>query len=220
MMLHHDARAEIPTDVPAPDRATARPAGRGPRLVAGLVAVPLLLSSLVLPLWQALLAAPQYPGGLVLRAYGGRVTGDVAEINSLNHYVGLRPFDEKDIPELQLWLPTVLLGIGLVAVATFTRRRWLARGAKLGLWAIPVGMLADLQFRLWELGHDINPDAALRIEEFTPWAIGPTRVWNFRTTATPGLGLIAVILAATVVSFGPTLWARLAERAAARRDSP
>ncbi|MBK5224167.1 MAG: right-handed parallel beta-helix repeat-containing protein [Acidimicrobiia bacterium] len=207
---------ERPVDVagpPPPQTTSARAGGRCPRTVTGAVAATaataLLLSSLVTPLWQARLAAPQYPGGLVMRAHGGKVTGDVSEINNLNHYVGMRPFDAKDIPELQLWAPTVAVGVLLVLVACFARRRGVARLAKAALWVIPVGVLGDIQLRLWQYGHDLYPDAALRIEEFTPWVLGYTRVWNFRTTATPGLGLVAVVLAAAIVTFGPWAWQRV-----------
>lgn len=216
MTLVHHGRPGFAGIVP-PARTLVRAAGHGPRIVAAVAAVGLLLVSLVLPLWQARLAAPQYPGGLVLRAYGGEVGGDVFEINTLNHYVGMRPFDAADIPELKLWLPSVLFAIALVGVATFGRRRWLTVGAKVVLWAIPVGVLADIQFRLWQYGHDINPDAALRIEEFTPRVLGPTKVWNFRTTALPGLGLVAVGAAAFIVTFGPLLWRHLRHAVASRR---
>jgi nitrous oxidase accessory protein len=183
------------------------------RVAAGGLAALLLLASLALPLWQATLEAPQYPGGLRMEAAGGAVSGDVDEINLLNHYVGMRPFKAEDIPELDLWVPTVVLGVGLVLVATVARRRWLRVLAKTGLFAIPLGVLADIQWRLWQYGHDLNPEAALRIDEFTPHVLGRTKVWNFNTVARPGLGLLAVLAAALVVSAGPPLvrlvWRRL-----------
>jgi nitrous oxidase accessory protein len=181
--------------------------------VAGGLAAVLMLASLALPLWQATLEAPQYPGGLSMQASGGDVSGDVDEINLLNHYVGMRPFHAEDIPELNLWGPTVVLGLGLVVIATAARRRWMRVLAKAGLFAIPLGVLADIQWRLWQYGHDLNPDAALRIDAFTPHVLGRTRVWNFNTTARPGLGLLAVLAAAVIVSAGPPLarlvWRRL-----------
>lgn len=183
------------------------------RVVAGGLGALLLLASLALPLWQATLEAPQYPGGLRMEASGGAVSGDVDEINLLNHYVGMRPFKADDIPELNLWGPTVVLGLGLVVVATAGRRRWMRVVAKTGLFAIPLGVLADIQWRLWQYGHDLNPEAALRIDTFTPHVLGRTKVWNFNTVARPGLGLLAVLAAAVIVSAGPPLarfaWRRL-----------
>jgi nitrous oxidase accessory protein len=190
------------------------------RLVFGGLAALLLLASLALPLWQAELQAPQYPGGLRMEASGGEVTGDVAEINLLNHYVGMRPFEEDDIPELGLWVPAVLLGIGLVGMATVARHRVVRVLAKAGLCAIPVGVLADIQWRLWQYGHDLNPEAALRIDEFTPWVVGRTKVWNFNTLALPGLGLVAAVAAALLVTAGPPVARRIRGRLAGRSGRP
>ncbi|HLF41251.1 MAG TPA: hypothetical protein VI854_07235, partial [Acidimicrobiia bacterium] len=186
------------------------------RFGAGVAGAGLMLLALALPLWQAEIQAPQYPGGLHMSASGDGVTGDVDEINILNHYVGMRPFDEKDIPELDLWLPTVVLGVGLVGIATVARRRWMRVLAVVGLWAIPLGVLADIQWRLWQYGHDLNPEAALRVGAFTPWVVGPTKVWNFTTVARPGFGLVAVVAAAAFVTFAPTVARRLGSRSAGR----
>src|SRR5210317_981713 len=54
----------------------------------------LLLVSIFLPYWKMTLLAPQYPGGLHVTAYVNELTGDVAEIDGLNHYIGMRPLNE------------------------------------------------------------------------------------------------------------------------------
>ena len=73
-------------------------------------------------------------------------------------------------------------------------------------------MLADIQLRLHQYGRDLDPLAALRIDPFTPWVVGPTKVWNFTTWSWPGLGLVSLVLAAAVVTFGPRLAVRWSER--------
>jgi nitrous oxidase accessory protein len=184
------------------------PLGRGPQVLLGVVALLLVACGWLLPLWQATLHAPQYPGGLSMYAYGHQVTGDVDEISGLNHYVGMRPFDLADFPEMVLWPYTLLLAVAAVVVALATRRRivrWLALAV---LWGIPIGVLAVIQFRLNQYGRDLDPGAALRLDPFTPWVIGPTKVWNFTTWSWPGWGLIAMVAAAAVVTFGPRLVAR------------
>jgi nitrous oxidase accessory protein len=180
------------------------------RAVLGAVAVTLLAGGWLLPLWSATLHAPQYPGGLHMHAYGHQVTGDVGEIDSLNHYVGMRPFDPADVPEMQLWPAVLAVAVLAVIVALVGRPRWAAWLAKLYLWATPVGVLGAIQLRLHQYGHELDPLAALRLEPFTPWVVGPTKVWNFTTWARPGLGLVAILLAAAVVTFGPRAWARWA----------
>lgn len=193
----------------------AAPPRRGARALLGALGVLLLAGAWVLPLWEATLLAPQYPGGLSMQAYGSEVTGDVAEIDTLNHYVGMRAFDPADVPEMRLW--PLVLAIGVVAVGFGLRRRtgWAARLARLYLWLIPVGVLAVIQLRLYQYGHDLDPMAALRLDPFTPWVVGPTKVWNFTTWSRPGLGLACFLLAAAVVSFGPRLLDRWRARGAA-----
>jgi parallel beta-helix repeat protein len=198
-----------------PDRHTApdvSPPSRGLRVALGVVAMALLTGGWFLPLWVATLYAPQYPGGLSMRAYGHDVTGDVDEISGLNHYVGMRPFDLADFPEIALW-PFALAGAAVaVVLALLVGRRLLRALGLVYLWGTPVGVLAVIQYRLWQYGQDLDPNAALRLDPFTPLVVGPTRVFNFTTWSWPGLGLVAIAAAAAVVTFGPRLGTRLAAR--------
>lgn len=186
------------------------------RVALGLVAGALVVSSLFLPLWQARLEAPQYPGGLTVVAYGDEVAGDVEEVDILNHYVGMRAFNPEDVTEMALWPLAVGVGLAAVVVATLAGRRWPGRLARFGLWMLPIGVLVDIQFRLYQYGHDLDPGAALRIPEFTPLVVGPTKVWNFVTWSRPGMGLVAIAAGAALLTFGPGL----VERVRARRRSP
>lgn len=207
---HHlgGSRIEVPAVLSRVQRIAVR-------LAVGAVAVAFVATATVLPLWRAHLLAPQYPGGLHMKAYGDRVSGDVEEINSLNHYIGMRPFDPADIPEMALWPVGVAVAVAAVVVALWRRRGWIAGIAKAYLWLLPVAVLADIQLRLFQYGHDLDPGAALRIPEFTPWALGSTGVWNFTTRAYPGTGLLLLVAAAALVTFGPGVVDRLAGRRAA-----
>jgi hypothetical protein len=141
----------------APD---ADPPSRGLRVALGVVAMALLTGGWFLPLWVATLYAPQYPGGLSMRAYGHDVTGDVDEISGLNHYVGMRPFDLADFPEIALW-PFALAGAAVaVVLALLVGRRLLRALGLVYLWGTPVGVLAVIQYRLWQYGQDLDPNAA------------------------------------------------------------
>lgn len=196
--------------------SAAAPEGSPTSLVVrgaiGLVAGALVTAALFLPLWQARLDAPQYPGGLTVIAYGDAVVGDVGEVSSLNHYVGMRAFDPADVPEMALWPLAVAAALAAVAVATLFGRRWPGRLARLFVWLVPVGVLADIQWRLYQYGHDLDPGAALRIPEFTPLVVGPTKVWNFTTHSRPGTGLLVITLAAALLTFGPGLVRRARTR--------
>src|SRR5262245_55551476 len=64
-----------------------------PTLALGLAGL-LLAASIYLPYWKMTLLAPQYPDGLRVQAHLDRLTGDVREIDGLNHYIGMRPLGE------------------------------------------------------------------------------------------------------------------------------
>ncbi len=188
-----------------------RPSGAVLAALGG-VSLVLVAGAWFLPLWTATLHAPQYPGGLTMRAYGHDVTGDVDEISGLNHYVGMRAFDLADFPEIALW-PFALAGaVVAVGLALLLGRTWLRRFGLLYLWATPVGVLAVIQLRLHQYGQDLDPRAALRIDPFTPLVVGPTEVWNFQTWSWPGLGLWSLVLAAALLTFGPGLIGRFGAR--------
>ncbi len=177
--------------------------------VAGVALVLLLVGSL-LPLWKMTLHAPQYPGGLRLVIGGRGIAGDVDELNALNHYIGMAAIREEEIPEVRLFYPAVAaiaLGLVLGLVVPWPWFRWLVT---VGLWALPLAFLADLQWRLHIFGHTLDPAAAFRLPAFTPMVIGQTIVMNFNVTALPGAGLVLLLAAALIFTFGPRLWARRA----------
>jgi len=183
--------------------------GRVVRLVFGGLAAILVLLAAGLPVWQARLTVKQYPGQqLALTAYGNRLVGDVAEIKILNHYVGLKVFDMADLPETKLWLPAIAAGLLCIALATFTRRRsiW-DRLGRIGLLLIPIGVLADVQLRLWQLGHSMDPQAPFRQPPFIPWVAGSVQVAsNVKETAWPGEALWCFAAAWLLIVFGPMYW--------------
>lgn len=176
------------------------------RWVLGAVAVILVLAAAFLPVWQAKLKAPQYPKGLHLTAWGTKVEGDIAEINELNHYVGMSAFSMDDVPETALWYPAMMLAvIGVIVGSVLARRNLVGKLARIGLWLVPIGALVDVQYRLYVYGRSMDPKAAIRLDPFIPKVIGSTKVLNFTTLALPGTGVWCLFGAAFLVMFGPGL---------------
>ena len=66
------------------------------------VASVMLLGVFAFPLWRINLIAPQYPEGLGMLIRVNTVTGikpnDLANINGLNHYIGMKPIEADAIP--------------------------------------------------------------------------------------------------------------------------
>jgi hypothetical protein len=173
-----------------------------PNLVMLLARVA-LLSSLFLPYWRMTLKAPQYPQGLHVQAYLDRLQGDVAEIDSLNHYIGMRPLGEAAQLERTLAVAATVALILLIEGAVLIHNRW---AALLALPAIlfPVFFLADLYYWMNRFGHELNPHAPLStsIKPFTPPILGTGKVGQFSTIASAGPGLILATTAALLVLVG------------------
>ena len=55
-----------------------------------VTAAVLILISIFLPYWKLTLFAPQYPQGLKVELYVNRATGDIQELDILNHYIGMK----------------------------------------------------------------------------------------------------------------------------------
>lgn len=190
---------------PAPAwRAWLRPA-------IGLLALLALGVALSQPIWVAELDAPQYPKGLRLEAYGDRIAGDVNEVNGLNHYVGMRTIDPAIIPEMRLW-PLAPISSAVLVLVALAFRGWPSILARVGLWLVPLVILADIQRWLMFFGRELDKEAALRLKPFVPLVIGPTTVWNFRIWAMPGTALLILL--------GVALAVTLAVRAGPRPGRP
>jgi hypothetical protein len=167
-----------------------------------LAAAALLLSLVyVLPIWRVALEAPQYPGGIGMLIHVSTITGlhphDLQNINGLNHYIGMKPIVPDAIPELRLmpWLFGGLIALGLLAVAL--GRRW-GLYAWTGLFGLLLAVgFADYYRWGYDYGHDLSPDAAIKVPgmAYQPPLIGSKQMLNFTAHSWPDLGGLAVFAA-------------------------
>lgn len=169
------------------------------RLSRGLTALAalLLLTVYALPLWRIALRAPQYPEGIGMRIRVSTVEGikpqDLDNLNALNHYIGMKPIHADAIPELRVmpWLVAGLAVFGLAAAVVGRRKllaAWLAAFLALG-----VAGLADFYRWAWDYGHDLDPEAIIRVPgmSYTPPILGTKVLLNFTATSLPDAGAIA-----------------------------
>ncbi|RLE16433.1 MAG: cytochrome C [Actinobacteria bacterium] len=163
----------------------------------------LLMVSLLLPYWVLRLSAPQFPEGLTVTAYVNRLTGDVGELEGLNHYVGLGSFQDAATFERSIAIAAILGLAGLLVAALLIHSRWVLALVVPAL-LFPIGFMIDLQYWLWDFGHHLDPAAPLAaaVGEFTPPIFGPAEIAQFDTLALPGFGLILAFLASALVATG------------------
>ncbi len=191
-------------EVPPEERLQHAERYRRPAQLFGGAAL-LLMISLLLPYWILQLKAPQFPGGLSIRAYVNRLEGDVVEIEGLNHYIGLASFDDGAVFERSIAIIAIVVLAGLLAAAIRLHSRWVVLFTLPAL-LFPLVFMADLQYWLWRYGNNLDPRAPLSntVTEFTPPLFGPAEVANFDTLALPGPGLGVAVLASISTGFG--LW--------------
>ena len=132
------------------------------RIILVICAIALLMV-LILPIWRIELNAPQYPEGLMMLIFANKLGGSVDIINGLNHYIGMKTLHEKDFIEFQV-IPGIIIFFSVFfMLAAFVGKRKLMN--VLLVCFLLFGIIAMIDFWRWEYqyGHDLNPDAAIRI---------------------------------------------------------
>ncbi len=188
-----------------------QPLPLGARLLLIAAALVLVLA-FIFPLWNMTFYSNQYTDGLTLDIYAYHLEGgktpnrdDLREINSLNHYIGMRPLLESDFAEF-MWLPFALGGLMLLAL----------RAAVLGKMTKLVDVFVlfvyfslfsfwSFYYRLYTYGHHLDPTAAIKVPPFTPPLFGEQVVGNFTVYSYPQ-GASFALFAYGILLLAAILW--------------
>ncbi|HEY1023793.1 MAG TPA: hypothetical protein VGE26_01410 [Sphingobacteriaceae bacterium] len=186
------------------------------RIVVAISAL-LMVSAYFLPLWQIILEAPQYPEGLGMKIWLNNITGNVDQINGLNHYIGMKHIIVDEFIEFKV-LPYVfagIIGLGLLTAQLGSRKL---------LWGwfsvlIAFAIIGFVDFYMWEYdyGHNLDPTAAIKVPgmSYQPPLIGYKQLLNFLAGSFPDTGGILVgiggALAAGVLFFEQRLARKVKE---------
>jgi copper chaperone NosL len=170
------------------------------------VAALLLILVYFFPIWQIYITAPQYPEGIGMNIWVNQITGmepnNLQSINILNHYIGMKKIEPDAVPELKLmpYITGLLLLFGLVTAALGRRKLliiWLAFFIIISLVGI-----GDFYIWLYDYGHDLNPDAAIKVPGATyqPPLLGSKTMLNITASSFPHIGgyiyMSSIVLAA------------------------
>jgi hypothetical protein len=159
-------------------------------------------AALVLPLWGFAMSAPQYPDEtLHLQVQRTGIVGDVQEVSTLQHYIGVR--FPADMPELKwatraiaAFAASLLLG---AFVGAGTAGRVYRVLCAVALVTFLVASAVVVQARLYQVGHDRDPHSPLRgLHNFTPPLVGPAKVGNFTVWSFPHAGAVTLLVAAAL----------------------
>lgn len=162
-----------------------------------------LLVSIFVPYWRMTLIAPQYPRGLQVQVYLNRLTGDVREIDGLNHYIGMRPLGEAAQLERSLSIFAVAVLSLLILAAIYVHSPFAAL-LTLPALAFPAIFLGDLYLWLRAFGQNLDPRAPLSaaIKPFVPPVLGEGVIGQFRTVAAVDRGFILALLTSALILVG------------------
>jgi hypothetical protein len=166
-----------------------------------IVGAGLLICSFFLPYWQMKLNAPQYPKGLHLSIYLDRVEGDTVEINILNHYIGMDKIENAAKFEREIALFVILgLSIGAVLVLPIFGFR-VHKFLYLPPIGFLIGFMVDMTYWMYQFGHKLSPEAAVRIKPFTPAVVGFGKIGQFETIAFFSYGFFLAVAATGIFIF-------------------
>lgn len=172
----------------------------------------LLLAALFFPLWEITMFAGQFPEGIRMwihphKLAGGNGGADLQSINILNHYIGMREIQAQDFPEMKV-IPFALGFFFLLGLRTavFARVHQLVDLLVLFLY-FGLFSLAAFYYRMHTFGHQLSPDAPIKVAPFTPPVFGHQHIANFDVYSFPGpasylLGGYALVLAGTLILEG------------------
>lgn len=165
------------------------------KIIMGLAA--LLLGALfVMPFWSISMKAPQYPEGIGMYIHINDISGhnkhDIQSINTLNHYIGMKELHKEDFPEFVFmpWIIGFMVAFGVIA-AISGKVNLVVTWFMLMLLLSVVGLV---DYYLWgyDYGHNLNPDAPIKIPgmSYQPPMIGSKQLLNINASSWPTWGAL------------------------------
>jgi hypothetical protein len=155
-----------------------------------------------LPIWRVSLEAPQYPkavfpDGIPVFFNLTRFTGEVQEMNTINHYIGMEPMEvgATGVRRAVPWICAIFL-LGLIAFVFYDGPGFWVLGLGPGLlWVYFLGIFS---YWLYWFGHNLHEYGAFKIKPFMPTVLGDGKVAQFTTHSYPYWGFY-VLAAESIV---------------------
>ncbi len=151
------------------------------------------------PIWSVSLEAPNYPKeafpeGIPVFFHFDGFSGEVHEMNTINHYIGMDPM-ERGGPYERVLAPYALVFTALLMFLFIVYD-----GKIFSLFmaipaALPVIFIALYSYWLYWFGHNMHDYGAFKIKPFMPTVFGDGKVAQFVTHsyATTGFWLLVAI---------------------------
>lgn len=161
----------------------------------------LLVMVLFFPIWKIELTAPQYPEGLSLQIFAGKLGGDVDIINGLNHYIGMRTLHANDFIEFTLLPYFIIFFAVLVFVTAISNRKSMLYFTTVLFVVFCIAAMFDFWRWEYDYGHNLNAEAPIRVPgmAYQPPLLGYKQLLNFGAFSIPDIGGWIFIAAAALL---------------------
>ena len=161
-----------------------------------------------LPIWAVSLEAPNYPKeafpeGIPVYFHFDGFSGEVHEMNTINHYVGMDPMWIGGTLEREIGIYALLL-LSLAIVLFMAYNQKLINMLMLIPASLPLLFIADYSYWLYWFGHNLHNWGAFKIKPFMPTVFGDGKIAQFTTHSYPTIGfyiLVAISLLSILAFF-------------------
>jgi hypothetical protein len=171
-----------------------------------------------LPIWAVSLEAPNYPKeafpqGIPVFFHFDGFSGEVHEMNTINHYVGMDPMWVGGQFEREIGIYALLL-LSLFMIYFIAYNKKIFTLAMLIPVSLPILFIADYSYWLYWFGHNLHDWGAFKIKPFMPTVFGDGKIAQFTTHSYPTIGFYLLIAIAIL-----SLLAILAKNKAMRESA-
>ncbi len=150
-----------------------------------------------LPIWAVSLEAPNYPKeafpqGIPVFFHFDGYSGEVHEMNTINHYVGMDPMWVGGHLERNIGIyALLLLTLAMIYFIAYDVK-WLSYLMLIPV-SLPILFIADYSYWLYWFGHNLHDWGAFKIKPFMPTVFGDGKIAQFTTHSYPTIGFYLII---------------------------
>ncbi|MEK6659464.1 MAG: cytochrome C [Campylobacterota bacterium] len=150
-----------------------------------------------LPIWAVSLEAPNYPKeafpeGIPVYFHFDGYSGEVHEMNTINHYVGMDPMWIGGIIEREIGIYALLaLSLGMIYFIAYNSK--FLNYIVLIPASLPLLFIADYSYWLYWFGHNLHDWGAFKIKPFMPTVFGDGKIAQFVTHSYPTVGFYLIV---------------------------
>ena len=150
-----------------------------------------------LPIWAVSLEAPNYPKdafpeGIPVFFHFDGFSGEVHEMNTINHYVGMDPMWVGGIFEREIGAyALLLLTLGIIYFIAYDSK--ILTYIMLIPASLPILFIADYSYWLYWFGHNLRDWGMFKIKPFMPTVFGDGKIAQFTTHSYPTIGFYLLL---------------------------